>query len=222
MKKIAFILFLFFHLSAVSQLEYLISYPVLSFKIDPIMLAWEKGGGGIFEYRFKENLSVELGGEVNKLGYTARTGVRYYLNFKDNTYFSFHFFYRNWNYKNRTYQWNRDTPLSPIIETSYLITFSGTDCWFRDTADEHKQVFSGQILYGQQFLLTNRILFDWYVGLGLRYKYRVKEIFYHGGGRCYSPIYYLPPKEEIVKTFLPSIQLGIVIGFSFKNKQMAE
>lgn len=172
-------------------------------------------GGMIEYYCLKNKFSYEAGGGANPNGFTIRTGVRAYR--KNGFYFNYVFFYRYNYYHNRQYEWRLDERLGVILETKPDFFHSGADTWYVQIADETKQVFCFQVLFGKQKIYYTRILFDLYVGVGFRYKYRVKEISYYSQNG--SGIFYSPPQEEIVNTFLPSIQAGFRFGYAFRLKK---
>ncbi|MCC6601485.1 MAG: hypothetical protein IT223_12570, partial [Crocinitomicaceae bacterium] len=211
MKKTILALVLTFPILTYAQMSKLDSFPLILLKINPLFITPQKTGkptfGGTIEYHFKKYFSTETGGEINSEGFAIRVGLKFYSS--EGSYFSPIAFYRKNQYYNRGYRWNDDREISPITETGPFLSLSnsGSDCWEYETADEVKQVFGIQTLWGKQILLTKRVPFEYYYGLGLRYKYRVKEISFHqsscGGG---IPSYYTPPRKESIESLLPSFQ----------------
>lgn len=225
MKKILIVLIILFPILAFSQMSKHDSVPLLLIKINPVLMISQKDRigtiGGIVEYHFKKYFSVEAGGEVNSDGFTIRAGLKFYST--GGTYFSPVIVYRNNQYNDRSYFWNRDMDLSPISETSTFPSLfgSGADCYYIETADETKQVFCMQALWGKQRLLGNEIPFEYYWGFGVRYKYREKEISYHYDNCGNWSHNYAPAKEELVQNYLPSFQAGVRIGLSLKTSKLA-
>lgn len=228
MKKIILCLTILFPILSFAQMSKQDSFPLLLIKIDPLFIYTPKNTGakptlrGVIEYHFRKYFSVESGGEMNNDGFALKLGLKFYSH--EGKYFSPILFYRKNQYHNRGYSWNDNRPISPITETGPFLSLSnsGTDCWYGETADEVKQVFGIQTLWGKQALLSKVISFEYYYGVGLRYKYRVKKISVHGDA-CGNPIptYYSPPKQEIIESILPSFQAGIRIGLSLKvSKQV--
>lgn len=223
MKKIASIFFfLFVSLKLFSQKD---TSSLLAFKIDPALIYSNVEFGGLFEYHLRKRFSVEAGGGVHALfakaeGYTIRAGVRFYSS-KSSFYFNPAIFYRHTFYNNRYYQWNKDSELSEALETHPPLGFgSGTDCYYEQFADEYKQVFAIQALLGWEYLWLNKFPFEFYVGIGGRYKYRQKEITSHYYACVPSgTIYYSPPKKETIHSYLPSMQGGFQIGFPLMKRK---
>jgi len=203
--------------------------------VNPTLMLGQKEFGGLFEYRIKKHIAFEVGGGANinynypwetfsgyvaGEGFTIRAGMRIYS--KSGFYFNPIIFYRQMKYHDRYYKWDRNG-YSQQYEPGMMSCHCSGDSRLTanvEIGDEYKQVFAFEALAGKEFR-EGRMIIDLYTGLGVRYKYKKKEIV-HSYSYLYSlnsGTYYNPPKEENLYGYLPTIQVGFQIGFLSKPKR---
>ena len=220
-------------------------YSRVKININPTLMFGQKEYGGLFEYRVKKNLAIEIGGGANVNytyswetsylgkrfvsgnGFTIRSGIRIYS--KSRIYFNPAFFYRRMIYHNRYYEWG--TTYSRQYEPGIMSLgcgCGGDSGYYKiigQEGDENKQVFSFEALIGKE-LRWKRMTLDVYTGLGVRYKFKQKNIvseYYYDETRGFYLLdhssSYMPPKEERLYGYLPTVHTGFQIGFLSKQKK---
>jgi hypothetical protein len=224
------------------------SFSRFTIMINPTLMLGQKEFGGMFEYRIKKNIVVEVGGGANidysydwetshaagkkfgaGEGFTIRSGMRFYSS--SGIYFNPVFFYRSMIYHNRYYEWSSRQSDPNQTEPGYMSLGCGCDgdsgahSITGETVDENKQVFSFEALIGKE-LRWRRMALDIYGGFGVRNKYKQKQIIYDYYYQRYNSsssldhtLYYNPPIEEKIHGYLPTIHAGLQIGFLSKTKK---
>jgi hypothetical protein len=192
----------------------------IAIKVNPLQIISLNEVGCTIEYSFHKRFAIEVGGGISN-GYTFRAGFK--VKKRNGLYYGPAIFYRQRNYQNREYKWNKGSNLGAIMETSPDPGYgSGSDYSYKEIANETKQVLCIQGLIGWEFLLWKCVPIDLYAGVGYRYKHRVKEISTHMNylrGTIENEEHYSTPHKVVIDSYLPSIQAGIQFGFSFPLKK---
>lgn len=151
--------------------------------------------GYIFNCGMQQNVSLidDIGNSTNIQGCKAGIGYRYYLKKSHkgrSAYLNPLFFYKYLHYAN-------------ISKSSR--TYSPLDIEVKDVT---YNIVSFQFQYG--FIRSwKRLLFDYYVGAGLRYKYAIATEV------SSRPEVIIPSQRLLESGFYPCINLGLNIGYNF-------
>ncbi len=200
----------------------------LVLKVNPLLMFSKCEFGGELEYHFLKHFEIEAEGayingirNVNGVsqgsGFALQVGFRFY--FKSGVYINPTFFYRDITCKDRSLQWvNNGLDYTPILPDNFT-SASTYEHQYTATVNERQQVYSFELLFGYEKLLSDLFLLDIYTGMGYRYKYQECDITSFRYNSIGPTNNFYPESKQIVSGYLPSIQLGIRLGFVFKLKK---
>ncbi|HSY77596.1 MAG TPA: hypothetical protein VK890_12100, partial [Bacteroidia bacterium] len=143
---------------------------------------------------------------TNVKGYVLKYEFKYYLNqehISNGYYVSIELFY-----KKESFNW-QDTIHSP---TPYLTTYR----LFKD-------IYSPNLKYGRMIVFKSRIIFDWYIGVGVRFKNttstltppQVNDLKY-GINTSYDPQDYDLTFYPGGKSIEPNFEAGFKVGYQLR------
>ena len=204
----------------------------IAIKINPTIL-FEYALG--VEYFLNQKTSIESSFGVNSLSdflhrpqqaYTFRCAAKFYFKSKRGIYyFSPAFFYRYKSYGERSYYSGYKT--DNIFETEAAIPFDSEEKP-GPIGKENVHVFCLEGFFGKELFIgrSKRFIVDYYIGAGLRIKYRMLNITYISvpikkngpfGDTTYE--YITPPdgqkQENFFSGIIPTIQPGFKLGYKF-------
>ncbi len=181
--------------------------------------------GGMIEYKYCRNKSLEIGGGFISSYFYGNDGKGFTLKIDFRNYTSKGFyqspllFFRHQKFQNRYFAWNHSNEApSGINETSDLMYVGDHDK--RMVADEKKMVFGFEYIFGKEFIVLKYFTFEIYGGPGLRLKLRnlaVSSENYIDSPSSFT--YYNPPKQATLNSGHLTIQFGFRIGLAFKVKK---
>lgn len=175
--------------------------------------------GGGYNQNFDSYTAAK---QPNGIGYTVRGGIYCYI--KKKKYLSFQFFYRLWNIRGiYDKDYTPDGSQDNIINPSEYIG-GNTDTPIQNLENATVNIYSGDVVYGKQYRFlgkSGRLFFEWYMGVGLRFKtIRLEELGYYDPGTYNGPgdpgTYYPlnNPKYFNESEIFPDVKLGVMVGFA--------